>query len=113
MSRPEHIGPADIFYNDTEAQKYTSNSRIIDIQMSMSARAIELLMLPDDTHAFILDVGCGSGSVLSQLPLCVHCTMYTGCRLWFRFSTLPASTLCTLYSVQCTMYIVQCTRYSI
>lgn len=61
MSRPEHTGPPDLFYNDSEASKYTNNSRIIEIQMSMSSRAIELLNLPDDHPSFILDVGCGSG----------------------------------------------------
>ncbi|KAL5265721.1 hypothetical protein ACHWQZ_G006433 [Mnemiopsis leidyi] len=61
MSRPEHIGPPELFYNDSEAVKYTNNTRIIEIQMSMSARAIELLNLPEDQPSFILDVGCGSG----------------------------------------------------
>ena len=57
MSRPEHIGPPELFYNDSEAVKYTNNTRIIEIQMSMSARAIELLNLPEDQPSFILDVG--------------------------------------------------------
>ena len=57
MSRPEHIGPPELFYNETEAAKYTNNTRIIDIQMSMSSRAIELLNLPEDQPSFILDVG--------------------------------------------------------
>lgn len=61
MSRPEHIGPPELFYNEAEATKYTNNSRIIEIQMTMSSRAVELLNLPQDTPAFILDVGCGSG----------------------------------------------------
>ena len=57
MSRPEHTGPPELFYNETEAAKYSNNSRIIDIQMSMSSRAVELLNLPEDQTAFILDVG--------------------------------------------------------
>ena len=57
MSRPEHTGPPELFYNDSEAAKYTNNSRIIEIQMSMSSRAIELLNLSEDQPAFILDVG--------------------------------------------------------
>ncbi|XP_019869926.1 probable 18S rRNA (guanine-N(7))-methyltransferase [Aethina tumida] len=60
MSRPEYLAPPEIFYNDDEARKYTSNSRIIDIQVQMSERAIELLLLPDEP-CFLLDVGCGSG----------------------------------------------------
>jgi 18S rRNA (guanine1575-N7)-methyltransferase len=50
-----------LFYNEDEARKYTSNSRMIEIQKQLSERAIELLTLPDDTPCFILDVGCGSG----------------------------------------------------
>lgn len=37
------------------------SSRIIDIQVKMSERAVELLLLPEDTPCFILDIGCGSG----------------------------------------------------
>nr|XP_054773028.1 probable 18S rRNA (guanine-N(7))-methyltransferase [Lytechinus pictus] len=59
--RPEHTAPPELFYNDDEARKYTSNSRMIEIQMTMSERAIELLSLPEDTPSFILDIGCGSG----------------------------------------------------
>ncbi|KAF2878995.1 hypothetical protein ILUMI_27177 [Ignelater luminosus] len=61
MSRPEHLAPPDIFYNEEEAKKYTQNSRIIDIQVQMSERAIELLTLPEDTPCYLLDIGCGSG----------------------------------------------------
>lgn len=31
--RPEHAAPPDIFYNEEEARKYTSNSRMIEIQV--------------------------------------------------------------------------------
>lgn len=31
--RPEHTAPPEIFYNDDEARKYTSNSRMIAIQV--------------------------------------------------------------------------------
>ena len=31
MSRPEDTGPAEVYYNEGEAGKYTSNSRIIEI----------------------------------------------------------------------------------
>uniref|UniRef100_A0A182K4L4 18S rRNA (guanine-N(7))-methyltransferase n=1 Tax=Anopheles christyi TaxID=43041 RepID=A0A182K4L4_9DIPT len=69
--RPEHIAPPEIFYNEDEAQKYTNNTRIIDIQVQMCERAIELLALDpdDDVPQLILDVGCGSGlsgSVLEE-----------------------------------------------
>lgn len=69
MSRPEHLAPPEIFYNEDEAKKYTQNSRIMEIQEQMSERAIELLVLPEDTPCFVLDLGCGSGlsgSVLEE-----------------------------------------------
>ncbi|KFM80446.1 putative methyltransferase WBSCR22, partial [Stegodyphus mimosarum] len=59
--RPEHVAPPEIFYSEEEAMKYTSNSRMIEIQVQMSERAIELLALPDDESCLILDIGCGSG----------------------------------------------------
>ncbi|KFY00727.1 hypothetical protein O988_03136 [Pseudogymnoascus sp. VKM F-3808] len=59
MSRPEDILPPDLHYNDVEARKYTTSSRIQNIQASMTNRALELLDL--DSPAMILDIGCGSG----------------------------------------------------
>ncbi|XP_050408268.1 probable 18S rRNA (guanine-N(7))-methyltransferase [Patella vulgata] len=59
--RPEHQAPPEIFYNDDEARKYSSNSRMMEIQQQLSERALELLALPEDKPCFILDVGCGSG----------------------------------------------------
>lgn len=59
--RPEHQAPPEIFYNETEAKKYTSNTRMMEIQQQLSERAIELLALPEDVPCYILDVGCGSG----------------------------------------------------
>eukprot|EP00744_Colponema_vietnamica_P003192 GILI01004924.1.p1 GENE.GILI01004924.1~~GILI01004924.1.p1 ORF type:complete len:284 (+),score=76.50 GILI01004924.1:50-901(+) len=61
MSRPEHLAPPEFFYNEDEAKKYAQSSRMIEIQSQMSARAIELLMLPQDSPCMILDIGCGSG----------------------------------------------------
>ncbi|CAI0427812.1 unnamed protein product [Linum tenue] len=61
-SRPENLAPPEIFYNDAEARKYTSSSRIINIQSKLSERALELLALPDDdVPRLLLDIGCGSG----------------------------------------------------
>jgi len=59
MSRPEDTLPPDLHYNDTEARKYTTSSRIQNIQASMTNRALELLDL--DSPSMILDIGCGSG----------------------------------------------------
>jgi len=61
MSRPEYQAPPEIFYNEDEARKYTQNTRIIDIQVKMCERAVELLILPDDSPCYLLDIGCGSG----------------------------------------------------
>ncbi|KAF7124480.1 hypothetical protein RHSIM_Rhsim12G0146500 [Rhododendron simsii] len=62
MSRPEVQAPPEIFYNGVEARKYTSSSRIIEIQAKLSERAVELLALPDDgVPRLLLDIGCGSG----------------------------------------------------
>lgn len=69
MSRPEHIAPPEIFYNDDEAKKYAMSSRMIDVQSSMSERAVELLGLNDTEANLVLDIGCGSGlsgEVLSE-----------------------------------------------
>ncbi|TVY13222.1 18S rRNA (guanine(1575)-N(7))-methyltransferase [Lachnellula arida] len=69
MSRPEDTLPPDLHYNDTEARKYTTSSRIQNIQAEMTHRALELLSLP--TPSLILDIGCGSGlsgEILSTLP---------------------------------------------
>ncbi|KAL0250533.1 hypothetical protein I308_102711 [Cryptococcus tetragattii IND107] len=61
MSRPEEISPPEIFYGDTEAAKYTANTRIKSIQSQMTERALQLLALPEDQSAYVLDIGCGSG----------------------------------------------------
>ncbi|KAK4647932.1 18S rRNA (guanine1575-N7)-methyltransferase [Podospora pseudocomata] len=69
MSRPEDTLLADVHYDDVEARKYTTSSRIQNIQASMTRRALELLDLK--TPSLILDVGCGSGlsgEILSDIP---------------------------------------------
>ncbi|KAJ1405518.1 S-adenosyl-L-methionine-dependent methyltransferase [Ochromonadaceae sp. CCMP2298] len=61
MSRPEGSRPPELFYDDTEAKKYNSSSRMINIQREITNRAIEMLGLPTNRSSYILDVGCGSG----------------------------------------------------
>jgi len=61
MSRPELTGHASIFYNEKEARKYDSSSRMIGVQREITERAIELLRLDDSKPNLILDIGCGSG----------------------------------------------------
>ncbi|OJD18566.1 hypothetical protein AJ78_01407 [Emergomyces pasteurianus Ep9510] len=69
MSRPEDTLPPDLFYNDSESRKYTTSSRIRNIQSEMTHRALELLDLK--SPSLILDIGCGSGlsgELLSAVP---------------------------------------------
>ncbi|KAL3926697.1 MAG: hypothetical protein SGBAC_013370 [Bacillariaceae sp.] len=61
MSRPELTGHASLFYNEREARKYNSSSRMVNVQREITLRAIELLLLPSDRTSYILDIGCGSG----------------------------------------------------
>ncbi|KAG6867021.1 18S rRNA (guanine1575-N7)-methyltransferase [Blastosporella zonata] len=61
MSRPELQAPPEIYYGDIEAKKYTQNTRNQQIQADMTYRALELLNLPPEEPAFLLDIGCGSG----------------------------------------------------
>ncbi|KAK0450976.1 S-adenosyl-L-methionine-dependent methyltransferase [Armillaria borealis] len=61
MSRPELQAPPEIYYGDVEAKKYTKNTRNQQIQADMTYRALELLNLPPDEPAMLLDIGCGSG----------------------------------------------------
>jgi len=61
MSRPEFQAPPEIYYGDTEAKKYTHNTRNQAIQAQMTERALELLNLPEGQPALLLDIGCGSG----------------------------------------------------
>ncbi len=61
MSRPELTGPAAHFYNEKEARKYDSSSRMVGVQREITERAIELLRLDHSQPAYVLDIGCGSG----------------------------------------------------
>ncbi|RHY95975.1 hypothetical protein DYB31_015729, partial [Aphanomyces astaci] len=61
-----------IFYNEKEAAKYNSSSRIIKVQNDIAERAIELLNLPADKEHFILDVGCGSGLSGHMLDIAIE-----------------------------------------
>jgi len=77
MSRPELQLPPDLFYNETESRKYTSSSRIIQIQRDIANRCIELLSLPEGKSSYILDVGCGSGLSGQALEEAGH--VWLGC----------------------------------
>lgn len=82
MSRPELTGHASHFYNEREARKYDSSSRMISVQREITVRAMELLKLPEFTStnhrpAYVLDIGCGSG--LSGQVLEEYGHVWIGC----------------------------------
>lgn len=75
-TRPELENPPEVFYNASEARKYTVSTRVRKIQRDMTLRALELLNLPKEDgeggaaaglgtrlnrSALLLDIGCGSG----------------------------------------------------
>lgn len=59
--RPEHISAPEDYYNASEARDYHDNSRIAQVQASLTERALQLLDLPADRRSYLLDIGCGSG----------------------------------------------------
>ena len=61
MSRPEITNAPELFYNEDEAVKYHSSSRMINIQREIAERCLEMLSLPEGQPSYILDIGCGSG----------------------------------------------------
>ena len=86
------MAPAEVFYDGTEAKKYTSSSRIIDVQAQMAHRCIELMALPPGHRCFILDIGCGSGlsgGEWAGLP-CARLTTLRHGQLHARSPMLPA-----------------------
>ena len=46
--RPEHTAPPDIYYNAEEARKYTTNSRIMQIQVQLCCGRV---LLERTSHA--------------------------------------------------------------
>lgn len=59
--RPENTGPPEEFYNEAEASKYAVSSRMASIQTELAQRCLDLLALPEDSSALLLDIGCGTG----------------------------------------------------
>ena len=77
MSRPEHIAPAAIYYNETNAEKYADNSRMAKIQKQMCERALQLLLLQEPLkEKLILDLGCGTG--MSSEAMAEHGINFVG-----------------------------------
>jgi 18S rRNA (guanine1575-N7)-methyltransferase len=76
-SRPEKENPPELYYDETEARKYDSSTRIINIQSEITQRAIEMLGLPEGKTCYLLDVGCGSGLSGQELEEFGH--YWVGC----------------------------------
>ena len=77
MSRPEHIAPAAIYYNEEAAEKYADNSRMAKIQKQMCERALQLLLLQEPLNEkLILDLGCGTG--MSSAAMAEHGITFVG-----------------------------------
>ena len=78
-SRPELTGHASLFYNQKEAKKYNSSSRMIGVQREITERAIELLRLPDlnststSNNGEEQQKGGGGGGGIPQLVLDIGC----------------------------------------
>ena len=45
----------------TPIAELTRSTRIQNVQAEMTERALQLLALPEDESAYVLDIGCGSG----------------------------------------------------
>ena len=61
MSRPERTSSAEAFYSRGEAQRYDDSARMSATQRALADRALQLLDLPADAPALLLDAGCGTG----------------------------------------------------
>jgi 18S rRNA (guanine1575-N7)-methyltransferase len=77
MSRPEINNPPELYYNETEAKKYDSSSRIMNIQAEITQRALEMLALPPGRSCYLLDIGCGSGLSGKEISSAGH--YWVGC----------------------------------
>mmetsp|Transcript_5118 Transcript_5118/g.16100 ORF Transcript_5118/g.16100 Transcript_5118/m.16100 type:complete len:329 (+) Transcript_5118:32-1018(+) len=75
--RPELTGPPELFYDAKEARKYTSSSRMINVQAEIAERCIELLNIPPGQRRLVLDIGCGSGLSGAALEAAGHA--WIGC----------------------------------
>jgi 18S rRNA (guanine1575-N7)-methyltransferase len=85
-TNPNNNSPPDLFYDDSESRKYTTSSRIRNIQSDMTNRALDLLDLK--SPSLILDIGCGSGlsgEILSQVP-----PEQGGPHVWFGMDISPS-----------------------
>eukprot|EP01040_Poterioochromonas_malhamensis_P017454 gene17454-20061_t len=88
MSRPETTAPPELFYNESEARKYDSSSRMIKIQEEITTRAMEMLGLPN-RPCYILDIGCGSGLSGQGLEEAGH--YWGGCDISSSMFRVPAA----------------------
>lgn len=59
--RPELKAPATELYSAKGAAKYAASSRMTQVQTALAERCVELLALPPDEPAHLLDIGTGTG----------------------------------------------------
>lgn len=70
--RPELTAPATEFYSQTGAAKYAASSRMQQVQTTLGQRCLELLALPSDDPALLLDIGTGTGLAGEVLSAAGH-----------------------------------------
>lgn len=79
-SRPERVAPPEIFYDDTEARKYTSSSRIIDIQVLLNFNFLSLFQF-NSIQFYSIHL-----TWLSQIGLTLRTSIGATCFTWRRCS---------------------------
>jgi len=69
--RPEHTAPPDVYYNAEEARKYTTNSRIMQIQVQQ-AYLLDTYQLGSFRLATVRSLGAQATVVKESRP-CTTC----------------------------------------
>ena len=73
------------YYNEKEANKYSNNTHIIEVQSQLTERALEILAFPPEKKALILDIGY---SLTPQGQLRLRDQRLRAVRTWTRMGRL-------------------------